>query len=72
MFCVREGQLILCRQAGYERLVIVTLHRDHTYLDGLDGVKAELSTKVLELAPPNRGKQQVSLLTPNSGTLTFL
>ena len=31
---------------------MVTLHRYHTYTD-IDAIQGELSTKVMELAPPN-------------------
>ena len=40
--------------AGFDRLVVVLLHREHTYGD-LEAVKDELSGKVLELAPPGLG-----------------
>jgi len=56
MFSTSEGRLELQRNAGYERLLVVTLHREHTY-DDLESVKSELSEKVLELAPPNVAKQ---------------
>ena len=49
------------RSAGFERLLVVTLHREHSY-NSLDEVKAELSDKVLELAPPNVAKQVLLLL----------
>lgn len=51
----------LHRSAGYERLLVVTLHREHSYHD-LDSIKAELSEKVLELAPPGVAKQVLQLL----------
>jgi len=56
MFSTCEGRLELQRSAGYERLLVVTLHREHTY-DSLESVKLELSEKVLELAPQNVAKQ---------------
>ena len=56
MFSTSEGRLELQRNAGFERLLVVTLHREHTY-DSLDSVKSELSGKVMELAPPNVAKQ---------------
>ena len=56
MFSTNEGRLELRRNAGYERLLVVTLHREHTY-DSLETVKSELSEKVLELAPANVAKQ---------------
>jgi len=56
MFSTSEGRLELQRSAGYERLLVVTLHREHAY-DSLESVKSELSEKVLELAPQNVAKQ---------------
>ena len=56
MFSTVEGRVELRRSAGYERLLVVTLHREHTY-DSLDSVKSELSEKVLELAPLNAAQQ---------------
>lgn len=46
----------LHRSAGFERLLVVTLHREHSYND-LDSIKEELSEKVLELAPLGVAKQ---------------
>ena len=59
LFCTNEGRRSLCKRAGHQRLVVVTLHRDHQYPDGLEGVKAELSSKVMELAPPKLSDKQV-------------
>ena len=56
MFSTSEGRMELQRSAGYERLLVVTLHREHTY-ESLESVKSELSGKVMELAPPNVAKQ---------------
>lgn len=56
MFSSDEGRMELHRSAGYERLLVVTLHREHTY-SSLDSIKAELSEKVLELAPRSVAKQ---------------
>ena len=58
MFSTDEGRKQLSESAGFERLVVVTLHRDHLY-DNLDAIKAELSSKVMELAPPKLGNKQV-------------
>ncbi|XP_060602078.1 eEF1A lysine and N-terminal methyltransferase-like [Ruditapes philippinarum] len=51
MFATNAGRIQLSESAGFERLVVVTLHRNHTYTD-IDAIQAELSTKVMELAPP--------------------
>jgi len=56
MFSSAEGRCELHRNAGYERLLVVTLHREHTY-ENLESVKSELSEKMLELAPANTAKQ---------------
>jgi hypothetical protein len=41
----------LSDSAGFERLIVASLHRDHVYTN-LDSIKSELSSKVMELAPP--------------------
>ena len=51
MFSSDAGRQQLSESAGFERLVVVTLDRNHSYTE-LDTIKAELSTKVMELAPP--------------------
>jgi len=56
MFSTSEGRLELHRSAGFERLLVVTLHREHTY-DSLESVQLELSGKVMELAPPDVADQ---------------
>ena len=40
----------LSANAGFERVVVVTLGRGHMFSD-MDAIKKELSTKVMELAP---------------------
>ncbi|XP_064615984.1 LOW QUALITY PROTEIN: eEF1A lysine and N-terminal methyltransferase-like [Liolophura sinensis] len=52
LFSSTTGRSQLCRSAGFERLVIVTLHRMQKY-ESLEKIKAELSTKVMELSPPS-------------------
>ena len=52
MFSTTEGRQDLASSAGYGRIVVVTLSREHKYPGGLEQVKAELSSKVMELAPP--------------------
>lgn len=51
MFGSEEGRNHLAKSAGFERLVVVSLSRHHTYVD-MESVKQELSLKVMELAPP--------------------
>ncbi len=48
LFSTDDGCNHLAEGAGFERLVIVTLHRDHTY-HGINEVKEEISTKAVEL-----------------------
>ncbi|ESO09366.1 hypothetical protein HELRODRAFT_186734 [Helobdella robusta] len=56
MFSTYEGRKQLHKSCNYERLLIVLLNRFHEY-PSLDLVKKELSSKVLQLAPPNVDKQ---------------
>ncbi|KAJ8300922.1 hypothetical protein KUTeg_022441 [Tegillarca granosa] len=51
LFSTDAGRQQIASSAGFDRVVIVTLNRKHQYQD-LDSIKAELSTKVMELAPP--------------------
>lgn len=51
LFGSEEGRNHLAKSAGFERLVVVSLSRHHTYVD-MESVKQELSLKVMELAPP--------------------
>lgn len=62
MFGSEEGRNHLAKSAGFERLVVVSLSRHHTYVD-MESVKQELSLKVMELAPPGykEGVQVCSL-----------
>ena len=52
IFSSEPGRRELAESAGFDRLVLVTLHRGHTY-QGLDQVKEEVSAKALELAQDN-------------------
>ena len=49
LFSSSAGSTQLAESAGYERLVIVTLHRGHTY-ESLDKIKEEISSKAMELS----------------------
>lgn len=51
IFSTEAGRLQLSDSAGFERLIVASLHRDHVYTN-LDSIKSELSSKVMELAPP--------------------
>lgn len=63
MISTQVGKVSLCSQAGYSRLVIITLNHGHKF-DSIETVKTELSTKVIELAPQNCSNQkQIPFLT---------
>ncbi|KAK3593719.1 hypothetical protein CHS0354_013617 [Potamilus streckersoni] len=51
MFASEAGRIQLSKSAGFERLIVVTLDRDHKY-ESLNFIKSELSGKILELVPP--------------------
>ncbi|XP_062989840.1 eEF1A lysine and N-terminal methyltransferase isoform X2 [Elgaria multicarinata webbii] len=57
LFGTEEGQKQLAASAGFWRLVTVALHRDQCY-EGMEAIQAELSEKVMELAPPGLPAQQ--------------
>uniref|UniRef100_A0A1X7V9F0 Methyltransferase domain-containing protein n=1 Tax=Amphimedon queenslandica TaxID=400682 RepID=A0A1X7V9F0_AMPQE len=74
LFSSSAGSTQLAESAGYERLVIVTLHRGHTY-QSLDKVKEEISTKAMELSQdslPDRIKCPVLSLAEGVGSRTVL
>lgn len=48
LFSTDPGQKQLAESAGFERLVIVTLHRGHTY-SSLDSVKEEVASEAVQL-----------------------
>lgn len=58
MFSTDEGRTELSSSIDYQRLLVVTLNRAHKY-SSVDEVKAELSTKVMELAPPATQERSV-------------
>ena len=60
MFSTDEGRREVAHNAGFDRLVVVTLHREHQYAS-LDHVKQELSAKVMELAPDGVGGKMVRM-----------
>ena len=51
IFSTTKGRSQLAESAGFERLVVVSLDRNHTYKD-LAAIQSELSEKVMELSPP--------------------
>ncbi|XP_043820370.1 eEF1A lysine and N-terminal methyltransferase [Dromiciops gliroides] len=57
LFGTEEGRKQLAASAGFRRLITVALHRDQQY-QGMDSIQAELSGKVMELAPPGLPAQQ--------------
>ncbi|KAK7861620.1 hypothetical protein R5R35_010125 [Gryllus longicercus] len=50
VFATPEGRNTLLKSAGFDRLAIVSLHRDHKYPD-LFAVEDELGDSILQLAP---------------------
>jgi len=50
MFCTEVGNYVLSKQAGFSRLIIAHLNHGHLFKD-LEQVKAQLSQKVIDLAP---------------------
>lgn len=50
MISTEVGKISLCTQAGYSRLIIITLNHGHKF-DSIETVKTELSPKVVDLAP---------------------
>lgn len=62
LFSTKEGRQQLAPSAGFSRLLVVLLNREHDYQD-LERVKAELSGKVLELAPKERSNKEVPFLS---------
>uniref|UniRef100_A0A8C6VDE4 eEF1A lysine and N-terminal methyltransferase n=1 Tax=Naja naja TaxID=35670 RepID=A0A8C6VDE4_NAJNA len=57
LFGTEEGRKQLATSAGFWRLVTVALHRNQHY-DNMGAIQAELSEKVMELAPPGLPAQQ--------------
>ncbi|XP_025979230.2 eEF1A lysine and N-terminal methyltransferase isoform X2 [Dromaius novaehollandiae] len=63
LFGTEEGRRQLAASAGFRRLVTAALHREQHY-EGMAGIQAELSGKVMELAPPGLpARQQVPFLS---------
>ncbi|RUS69879.1 hypothetical protein EGW08_022356, partial [Elysia chlorotica] len=52
LFSTDKGRLHLQDSAGFQRLVVVILNRGHSF-ENMEAIKAELSGKVMELAPPD-------------------
>ncbi|XP_040840189.1 eEF1A lysine and N-terminal methyltransferase isoform X2 [Ochotona curzoniae] len=57
LFGMEEGRRQLAASAGFRRLVTVALHRGQQY-EGMESIQAELSARVLELAPAGMPAQQ--------------
>ncbi|XP_055480658.1 eEF1A lysine and N-terminal methyltransferase [Psammomys obesus] len=57
LFGMEEGRKQLAASAGFRRLVTVALHRGQQY-DSMESIQAELSTRVMELAPTGMPPQQ--------------
>ncbi|XP_053460783.1 eEF1A lysine and N-terminal methyltransferase isoform X2 [Nycticebus coucang] len=57
LFGMEEGRKQLAASAGFRRLVTVALHRGQQY-ESMDTIQAELSARVMELAPAGMPTQQ--------------
>lgn len=57
LFATKEGRQKLLASAGFGRLAVVLLHRDHKY-KSLDAIKAELSAHIKQLAPNNMKRDE--------------
>ncbi|EQB78943.1 methyltransferase-like protein 13-like isoform 1 [Camelus ferus] len=57
LFGMEEGRKQLAASAGFRRLVTVALHRGQQY-ESMDSIQAELSARVMELAPAGMPAQQ--------------
>ncbi|XP_070353371.1 eEF1A lysine and N-terminal methyltransferase isoform X2 [Equus asinus] len=63
LFGMEEGRKQLAASAGFRRLITVALHRGQQY-EGMDSIQAELSARVMELAPAGMpARQQVPFLS---------
>lgn len=54
---MEDGRKQLAVSAGFRRLITVALHRGQQY-ESMDSIQAELSTRVMELAPAGMPPQQ--------------
>lgn len=54
---MEDGRKQLALSAGFRRLITVALHRGQQY-EGMDSIQAELSARVMELAPAGMPAQQ--------------
>lgn len=64
MFSSPEGRLMLTQNAGFRRLVVVTLHRGHVY-GSLQDIREEISGHIGDLAPDwPSSKRKVRLSAP--------
>lgn len=57
LFGMEEGRKQLAASAGFRRLITVALHRGQQY-ESMDSIQAELSARVMELAPAGMPAQQ--------------
>lgn len=57
LFGMDEGRKQLAASAGFRRLITVALHRGQQY-ESMDHIQAELSARVMELAPAGMPAQQ--------------
>jgi hypothetical protein len=71
LFSSDPGRRQLAESAGFERLVVVTLHRGHAY-SSLDAVKEEVAEKAVELIQHGlpHGRQVICVEKHNTCTCT--
>jgi len=69
----KAGRQCLAESAGFGRLAVVYLDRNHTYENedkrGMDLIQAELSSKIMQLAPQNLPKHYKTPFVSSGGTL---
>lgn len=58
VFSSQKGRRDVAEQAGFQRLAFALLHRGHEYSD-IEQVKSELSSRVMELAPPGLSQKEI-------------
>lgn len=54
---MEDGRKQLAASAGFRRLITVALHRGQQY-ENMESIQAELSARVMELAPAGMPAQQ--------------
>lgn len=58
LFATPEGRASLQSSVGFDRLAVITMHRDHTY-PSLEQLQEELSEYILQIAPSGHHNRKV-------------